>query len=112
MADYIDREKLMENLHNHYEVNNAKQNAIMDEVCMIAFKQPTEDVVPVVRCIDCKHSTELDKHCELNRELCLHCGLWRGDEERNVWHKYKKYYADYSIVSPNDYCSYGERKEE
>ena len=26
-------------------------------------------------------------------------------------HKYKKYYADYSIVEPNDYCSQGDLKE-
>lgn len=44
---YIDSEVLMNDLHNHYEVNNAKQNAIMDEVCMIAFKQPTANVQEV-----------------------------------------------------------------
>ena len=37
----IDKDKLIEDLHNHYEVRNPKQNALMDEVCMIALRQPT-----------------------------------------------------------------------
>lgn len=70
------------------------------------------DVVPVVRCKDCKYSRELDKHCEINRNGYLHCALLKGDETKYVWHKYKKYYKDYSLVEPDDYCSYGERKDD
>ena len=47
MAEYIEREALMDALRNHYEVNNATQNATMDEVCMIALSQPAADVVLV-----------------------------------------------------------------
>ena len=68
------------------------------------------DFVEVCRCRDCIHAVELDKHCELNRFAYKHCVMWKGEEEKNVWHKYKKYYKDYSIVEPDDFCSYGERK--
>lgn len=64
----------------------------------------------VVRCKDCNFATELDKHCDINRTAYKHCSLLRGDETRNVWHKYKKYYKDYSLVEADDFCSYGERK--
>lgn len=67
MAEYIDREKLMNDLHNHYECRNAKQNAIMDEVCMIAFKQPTEDVQKV------KHGYWEDDEYMY---ICNICGKW------------------------------------
>lgn len=68
------------------------------------------DFVEVVRCKDCKFATELDKHCEISRTAYKHCALLRGDETRYVWHKYKKYYKDYSIVSLDDFCSSGERR--
>lgn len=60
------------------------------------------------RCEDCHYSTPLDAHCELDRTLYLHCNLWRGDEIKNVWHKYKKYYKDYSIVEKDGYCDSAE----
>lgn len=70
----------------------------------------TVDAVPVVRCKDCKHAEILERNCELSRGCYMHCNLWRGDETRNVWHKYKKYYRDYSIVELDGYCSEGERR--
>ena len=68
------------------------------------------DCVEVVYCKDCIYARELDKNCEINREYYKHCALWRGDETKNVWHKYKKYYKDYSLVEAWGYCSNGERK--
>lgn len=93
----------------HYEV--CLLGACVDGktgVCM-NFKNKA-DFIEVVRCKDCEHAIELDKHCEINR-LYRHCELLRGEETINVWHKYKKYYKDYSIVAPEDFCSYGLRKE-
>ena len=47
-------------------------------------EQIVVDAVPVVRCVECKHYLDEDqKGCDLT----------------------------YSIIKPNDYCSYGERKE-
>ena len=69
------------------------------------------DMVEVVRCAKCIHAEELDRHCEINRNAYRHCSLWRGDKTRNVWHKYNKYYRDYSIVDLDGFCSEGQRKE-
>ena len=78
MPEYIDREKLIRDLIDNrcfYPaiVKNAIENA------------PTEDVVKVVRCKDCKNiaSTEYGGFCCLKNEG----------------------------VAYNDYCSYGERRE-
>ena len=46
------------------------------------------DVVPVVRCKDCKHRKE---------EFCFHENWWKDD--------------GFTAVCENDFCSYGERKE-
>ena len=68
------------------------------------------DVVKVVRCKDCIYSQELDKHCEINCSAYRHCNMWRGEEEKNVWHSYKKYRKDYSIVELDGFCDMGERR--
>ena len=89
------------------------QNCIHSEVC----KHKTEAVYEcehfkeLVRCKECKHCHQLEPNCEINRYFYFHCALWRGEETKNVWHKYKKYYADYSLVSADEFCSCGERKE-
>jgi hypothetical protein len=75
------------------------------------FSPLNADVVEVVRCKDCVHAVELDKHCDISRTAYRHCGLLRGEEIKNVWHKYKKYYKDYSIVSLDGFCDEGELKE-
>ena len=103
----------------HHNVCSTFSGGIVREVIMgnKADKQcglfkNKEDFVEVVRCKDCKYTVEFDKHCEINRTAYKHCSLLRGEETNNVWHKYKKYYKDYSIVELDDYCNYGERKEE
>lgn len=53
---------------------------------------PTVDAVPVVRCRGCKHCEEATDH----EGSGFFCAIWgRG------WHR----------VQPDDFCSYGERKE-
>jgi hypothetical protein len=64
----------------------------------------------IVRCQECTHAEPLDRHCEINTCAYMHCKMWRGETERNVWHKYKKYYKDYSIVDRDGFCDYGERR--
>lgn len=110
MAEYIEREatlKVIFDIMSDCKVRH-KCRAINRNVKQI----PTADVVEVVRCKDCIHAIELDKHCDINRTAYKHCTLLRGDETKYVWHKYKKYYKDYSIVEPNDYCSYGIKRGE
>lgn len=56
------------------------------------FEIPTVDAVPVVRCRGCKHCEEETDH----EGRGFFCAIWgRG------WHR----------VQPDDFCSYGERKE-
>ena len=118
MAEYIEREKLLQDIsecvvftvRKGTPLPNAEMrgaNKVIDRV----KSAPTADVVKVVRCKDCKHAVELDKHCDISRTAYRHCSLLRGDETKYVWHKYKKYYKDYSIVEPDDFCSCGELKE-
>ena len=114
MAEYIDRQKLIQDIGD--SVRFSSRNGVSAEmrgatkIVDRIFSAPIVDVVEVVRCRDCKFATELDAHCELNRKSYKHCSLLRGDETQNVWHKYKKYYKDYSIVELDEFCSYGERK--
>ena len=58
-------------------------------------------------CHDCAHAQPLERNCELNQNAYMHCSILHGEETRNVWHKYKRYYRDYSIVEHDDFCSQG-----
>lgn len=83
MPEYIDRKKI------RYFFELGEDTAI--EGRSVAYKtmidsMPTEDVVPVVRCIDCKYLMFSDCYGECSRGYM-------------------------GIVRPDDYCSYGERKD-
>lgn len=75
------------------------------------FKDKSRFIELPCRCEDCIHSVPLDNNCELNTSMYLHCNLWRGEETKNVWHKYKKYYKDYSIVERDGFCDSAEEAE-
>ena len=62
-----------------------------EEFVRFLKKQPTVDAVPVVRCKDC-----------LNGTFCLNS---QGAEYVDCM------LDDYSVRKPDDFCSYGERKE-
>lgn len=106
--DLISRSALLEQMHNHYEVRNPKQNATMDECCMMVIHAPAVDaetvceqlglveqafdmakanLVPVVWCKDCKHRDPEDKRCD--HPVSAGCPFKRKDF---------------------DFCSYGERR--
>jgi hypothetical protein len=90
MAEYIEREKMLEDLRlqfckgcNNYSEIRCKSCSV-DDVIGFIEDEPTADVVPVVRCKDCRHFL-------LGRLVCIYP------------HRYGK-------CSINDYCSYGERR--
>ena len=85
----IDADKLNEEFQNHYEVGNPKQNATMDEVCMMLFHAQTVDAVPVVRCRECKY---------------------RGTDDCIFHIKGEPVDEELLLKLDNDFCSYGERK--
>jgi len=78
-----------------------------DKACV---KNVFERFVDVVRCQECIHAELFERNCELNTTAYMHCKLGRGEETRNVWHKYKKYYRDYSVVARDGFCDEGERR--
>ena len=89
MARLIDKDALLKNNDKSLWVDWCDKeifDAIIEEA-------PTVDAVEVVRCKDCEHSY-LDTKCRI-----LYC----------------KRQNSFSLVSeevePDDYCSYGERKE-
>jgi len=78
--------------------------------CFIGLVKET-DGVDLIRCGECRYAVPLDKHADVWGQDLKHCSMWRGEEERNVWHKYKKYYKDYSLVLDDGFCDKGERRE-
>ena len=88
MRRLIDAEKLVDMLYD----NEFAVLCPLDEVSGVVDACPTVDAVPVVRCRGCKHCKEAADH----EGRGFFCAIWgRG------WHR----------VQPDDFCSYGERRE-
>lgn len=113
MNDIENINKLGEEILNHWALNDTKQLGL--QACEIATrlfvenekllkeKQERENNV----CFNCVHLTMLDRNADLNGQY-WHCTLFRGEETKNVWHKYRKHYKDYSLVEHDDFCFYFE----
>lgn len=89
MARYIDADKLIERVNASCAFPNMGQDGYFLRDCIIDIisKQPTADVVEVVRCKSCVH---------YQNGACNHFG----------------YYTYAPDVDEEDFCSYGERKVE
>ena len=84
MAEYIDRAAAVKSvLRMRRPENSVAQNRMLSIIQMDMLKLPAADVVPVVRCKDCKHY-------DIGGS-CIICG--------------------FQSRKPDDFCSYGERKE-
>ena len=88
----IDSDELWERLN--YEP--WEHNADRDEIALpIVNAAPTVDAVPVVRCKDCK---------------------WFADNNGGEWYGCKMFHVvqitPEDAPKPDDFCSYGERREE
>jgi len=94
--------------HARAMAGNAEKKTI-DEILWVLDNAPAADVEPVVRCVKCKYGTPLKRNaCDVHG---LHCAIGRGEEVRNVWHKYSKHYEDYSLVDADGFCDQGEAGE-
>lgn len=95
MAEYIDREALLDEFKNRYFIPDILKPAL-SYIGVDTFLRnvPAADVVEVVRCEKCKR-------CELRYPAKA-----IGEEAiEGYWcHSNQKY------VTPSDFCSYGERK--
>ena len=80
MARYIDADALM-------ELVGRERLDTRERIANLIERQPTADVVEVVRCKDCKHGSQYT-----NDKVWCSLGA--------------------TSYRPNDYCSYGERREE
>lgn len=101
MAEYIDREALRKVLENwrdaHADVDDEQGCGLLEDVIWEVDAQPAADVAPVVRCKDCKH------YRNYQNGLCyLHT-----EPKTNA----RGYSGEAVCVEPDDFCSYGERKE-
>ena len=99
MVEYINRELLLNDLETSIVVSGRPEivpsefrgiNKVVDRIKAM----PTEDVVPVVRCKDCKYF-EIDEEDELGECKCGYITVS---------------YNGALYPHRTDYCSYGERK--
>ena len=98
-AEYISREKTLKAIRTSVsEVFNVASNAgrMYQKITEIVESVPAADVVPVVRCRECKHYKE--RRTKKYGNLICRCT------------RMSKYDMDYP-VKPDDFCSYGERRE-
>ena len=88
MAEYIEREALLKDVAKigGFPWSEWETAGVFN----VITKQPIADVVPVVRCKDCKYWQ--DNNGGYPHEECR----WGKDE----------------TPDPDDYCSYGEREED
>lgn len=94
MAEYIEREKAFKLIKEQKEketgaYSKGRNTGLFVAMSIIKNKEalPNADVVEVVRCKDCRHY----ETCNHGKDYC--------------------WLLDMGVVE-NDYCSYGERKEE
>ena len=86
MAEYIEREKVLEIAKDKYYSDFHKSMADLTSLRELLEDTPIADVVEVVRCKDCKNLMFSDFYGECSKGYM-------------------------GIVSPDDYCSRGERKD-
>ena len=90
MSRYVDADKAR-NLMREIPLGEMFIDAVMN---LTIDRLPTADVVEVVRCKDCKHYSYAQS---INR---YECNIFNGAYN----------FIGYP-TKPNDYCSYGERRE-
>lgn len=84
--EYIEREKVLEIAKDEYYSDFHKSMADLTSLIELLEDTPAADVVEVVRCKDCKNLMFSDFYGECSKGYM-------------------------GIVSPDDYCSRGERKD-
>lgn len=88
---------------NRYRIIYAKD---LEAIPAADVVKNDDDLVRVVRCINCRFGLPLKAHADC--VYGLNCSIGRGEEVRNVWHKYSKHYEDYSLVDFDGFCDQGE----
>ena len=89
MSDYIERKSI----RNLYSCLNPEDKVRVEQVLTDIDAIPTLDAVEVVRCKECKYAEVYDGYYT---QICCENGVIGGHGE--LW-------------NPDDFCSYGERKD-
>ena len=89
------REDWLENGENEYVYDT---NAVLASI----DAQPTVDAVEVVRCKYCKHWHEETGWCNHHSHF-----IGENGEACHPWEN-----CDWKMLNPEDFCSYGERKND
>lgn len=95
MAEYIDRKAAIKQLRDVYEYDFPTASGVFDEfatkiVPRVLKSIPAADVVPVVRCKDCKYAYINSFSAASGVALCS---------------------SNAKVMQQDDFCSYGERKD-
>lgn len=97
MDEYISKRiavEELENLRQYYKMHDDCEELVAKKCKKAVSALPAADVVPLVRCCECKHYREI----RTKRYKNLICRCTRMG----------KHDMDYP-VRPDDFCSYGER---
>ena len=89
MAEYIGREAAKHELLSGAVCVNHPEYLMKDDALHVIDSIPAADVVEVVRCKDCKY--------------------WQDNNDGYPHQECR--WSNYETPDPDDYCSYGERKE-
>ena len=88
MAKYIELEVALREIERRERLMVGDKTISVDALKRFLLNRPAADVTPVVRCKDCKHCDPENYHCD--HAMSTAAPLRR---------------------KPDDFCSYGERKE-
>ena len=102
----IDADALMDVIRQHEYPLATKQGSIDYGMFTLGIQQAVDeqqtiDAVPVVRCRECKHCDPENYHCD--HPMGTAAPLRPNDECR---------WGNGETPDPDDFCSYGERKED
>lgn len=102
MSDLISRSRLKEELKS-WAINIINPKCyLVEDADFVIDSQAAVDAVEVVMCKDCKHWHEETGWCAHHSHFI--------DSEGEACHLWES--ANWKMFDDNDYCSYGERKEQ
>lgn len=105
MADYIRREDALFALRKAERGGSMTALTRTERAYAEIREMPAADVVPVVRCRDCEHAERYERTDGTEGYYCEHPQNTFTYGER--WDRAFK-----PVKEANDFCSYGERREE
>ena len=122
MTEYIERDAILESIAKKHGTRNDVEEKTALDIWDDIKKIPAADVVPVVRCKDCRHfqpafvlTSDGERRPYTEEEKQSGFGLVSAEKGINCGSRCERFgcWEQNSIpvwFSENDYCSYGERR--